>query len=371
MAAPWILWRYILRDVLLYACLGLAVFSVLLVVQNTLRFLEDLLVAGVGLSGLLKLVQLIVPSYLAYAIPTSLLLGVLLSFGRMSGDGEIIAMRASGISVPRLLPPVLALGTVAALLTGYMFFELEPRSHQQMKMLVRELASSIRVVKPGGFRRLGNRIVYVDGEGDETCPLEGVLIGDFDDPRRTFYIAARCGSIHDGSGSTNLSLQLLDGSIHFSESDSNRYRKISFVEMNTEVDLATYLDKGRKARDLTFSERLEYRKRLEHGENTDLKSDEGRLDLELQIHRRLAFPFASVLLAFLAVPLGIRPLRSGRSAGALTAVAVMALYWTVFTAGQVTGERGWVPPWVGVWTANLLLLGVGLVLMRLSIRSDS
>jgi len=371
MRTPWTLWRYILRDVLLYTCLGLAVFTLLLVVQNTLRFLEDLLGAGVGFSGLLTLVQLILPSYLAYAIPTSLLLGVLLSFGRMSGDGEIIAMRASGISVPLMLPPVFALGTVAALLTGYMFFELEPRGHLRMTMLVREMASSIKVVRPGGFRQLGERTVYIHGEGDETCPLEGVLIGDFGDPRRTLYIAARCGSVHEGGESTTLALRLLDGSIHFSDSESDRYRKIHFVEMNTEIDLASYMDRERKVRDLTFRELLEYSDRMERGEAVDLRDDEGQLELRLQIHRRLAFPFSSVLLAFLAVPLGIRPLRSGRSAGALTAIALMALYWMVFTAGQVTGERGWAPPWVGVWSANLLVLGVGLVLMRNSSRGDS
>ena len=90
MVAPLILWRYLLRDILLYTSLGLSVFSLLLVVQNTLRFLEELLTAGVGLRGVIALVGLILPSYLAYVVPTSLLMGVLLALGRMSADGEIV-----------------------------------------------------------------------------------------------------------------------------------------------------------------------------------------------------------------------------------------------------------------------------------------
>ena len=78
-----------------------------------------------------------------------------------------------------------------------------------------------------------------------------------------------------------------------------------------------------------------------------------------------------MLLAFLSVPLGIRPLRAGRSAGALTAVALMFLYWVVFTAGEVAGERGYVPLWLGVWSANILVLGLALFLMRRSSRGDS
>jgi lipopolysaccharide export system permease protein len=371
MVAPRILWRYILRDVLIYTCLGLLVFSMLLVVQNTLRFIEELLSAGVGLGGLMKLVGVILPSYLCYAIPTSLLMGVLLAFGRMSADGEIIAMRTSGISVPRLLPPVFALSTLAALLTGYLLFELEPRSHQRMKMLVREMASSSQVASLGDFREFGDRTVYVDAAGDETCPLKGVLIGDFSDPRRTFYIAARCGSIGEGTETTSLALDLVDGSIHFSESASDRYRKIHFVKMHTEIDLADYLDKGLRARDLTFRQLLRYDAEFRRGETPVLRDAGGHRSVKVQIHRRVAFPFAAVLLTFLSVPLGIRPVRAGRSAGALTAIVLMALYWLVFTAGELMGERGWVPPWLGVWTANLLALGVALFLMRLALRGDS
>ncbi len=367
MVAPRILWRYILRDVLLYTTLGLTVFSLLLVVQNTLRFLEELLAAGIGLRGLVQLMGLILPSYLAYALPTSLLMGVLLSFGRMSADGEIIAMRASGVSVPSLLPPIFALGAVAAILTGYLLFELEPRSHQQMKRLVREMARTVQVAEPGKFRKLGKRTLYVHQLGDETCTLEGVLIADFSDPRRTLYIAARCGLVQDGSTNSSLALQLLDGSIHFSETTSDRYRKISFVEMETEIDIAS--NKLPRARDLTFQELLDYNERFERGETPPVRH--GQRSVQVQIHRRLAFPFASVLLAFLSVPLGIRPLRAGRSAGALTAVALMALYWVVFTAGEVAGQQGHVPVWLGVWSANVLVLGLALFLMRRTSRGDS
>ncbi|MFQ5514519.1 MAG: LptF/LptG family permease [Myxococcota bacterium] len=371
MVAPRILWRYILRDVLLYTLLGLFVFTLLLVVQNTLRFLEDLLAAGVGLSGLMELMGVILPTYLSYAIPTSLLLGVLLAFGRMSADGEIIAMRASGISVPRLLPPVLALGAIAATLTAYLLFELEPRSYERMKHLVREMASSVKLAEPGRFRSLGKRTLYVHDLGDETCPLSGVLIGDFSDPRRTLYIAARCGIISDGPTAESVGVKLIDGSVHFSESGSERYRRIRFVEMRTSIDLSGYIDRGTRARELTMPALLDLRRRARQGEPIRLRDREGRTAIELQIHRRVAFPFACVLLTLLSVPLGIRPLRSGRSAGALTAVGLMGLYWLLFTAGELAGERHWLPTWLGMWAANALVLVLALVLMRRSIRGDS
>ena len=88
-----------------------------------------------------------------------------------------------------------------------------------------------------------------------------------------------------------------------------------------------------------------------------------------QIHRRLAFPLASILLAIVSVPLGIRPLRSGKSAGALTAIGLMGLYWLLFTAGEIAGEEAFVPAWLGVWTPNLLVASLGALLLHRTARA--
>ena len=372
MVAPWILWRYLLRDIFLHALLGLFVCTLFLVAQNLLRFLEELLAAGVGGKGLLSLLSMILPSYLPYAVPTSLLFGVLVTFGRMSGDGEIVAIRASGVSVPRLLPPVFALSTIACLLPAYLVFEVEPHSRQQMKVLVRQLATSVKVFPPGRFRALGNRTIYVDQLGDEACPLRGVLIGDFGDPRRTFYVSAQCGAIAESAELDRISLKLTDGSIHLSESESGRYRKIQFVEMSTEIDLTQYIRPMRRPRDYTLTELFALDAMFEAGQKPQIRGKGGRRSVEVQIQRRLALPFAPIVLAFLSVPLGIRPVRSGRSAGALTAIAVMALYWCLFSAGKIAAEEiRWLPPVLALWIPNFLIAALGYFLLRRTIRSDS
>jgi lipopolysaccharide export LptBFGC system permease protein LptF len=86
----------------------------------------------------------------------------------------------------------------------------------------------------------------------------------------------------------------------------------------------------------------------------------------VQVHRRVAGPRASVVLAILAVPLGIRPLRTGRSSGALMAVAVMGGYWVIASAGENAAEVGVLPALVGVWFADVLFLALGIALARRS-----
>ncbi len=368
MVAPTLIWRYILRETFLHTCLGLIIFTLVLVASNTLRILEQLLTAGIALGDLARVVALILPSYMAYAIPTSLLFGVLITFGRLSADAEIVAIRASGVSVVRLLPPVLLLGAVASLITGYLLFDLEPRSRIAMKQLVRKMASSVRLVEPGRFRDLGSHVLYVHEQGDGTCPLRGLLIGDFSDENRRTYISASCGSIESREEEDGIALKLSDGSIHFSDASPGRYRRIRFGTMEATLDVSAYLDLRKKARDFTLAELLTLDAQLARGESPDFRGGTREVVLT-QIHRRLAFPLASILLAIVSVPLGIRPLRSGKSAGALTAIGLMGLYWLLFTAGEIAGEEAIVPAWLGVWTPNLLVASLGALLLHRTARA--
>jgi lipopolysaccharide export system permease protein len=370
MVAPRLLWRYMFADILMHALLGLFAITLLLVVTNLLRFMEDLAAAGVGLSGLSQLVIAILPAYASYALPTALLFGILLSFGRMSADGEIVAMRASGISASRLLPPAIALGVLAAIGATYLLFEVQPHAAARIRSLLREFAGSATVIEPGRFLEFGDRMLFVHDVGDPKCPLEGVLIGSSPEGARSFYAAAHCGTVDNNADSHTLAFVLHDGSIHFRDPDPTRYRRIRFGTMKTAIDISDYTDPKPIAGTLTF-EQLIAVSRLPK-DDPELRRLNGRYgnSVRCQIQRRLAFPLASLLLAVIAVPLGIRPMRSGRSAGALTAIAVMALYWLMFSLGDMAASRGVVPAWLGMWTPNAVALVIGVFLMRRIGQSD-
>jgi len=372
MVAPLLLWRYMFRDILLHALLGLFAIILLLVVSNLLRFMEELAAAGVGLEGLGQLVMVILPAYASYALPSALLFGVLLSLGRMSADGEIVAMRASGLSVARLLPPALALGVIAALAATYMLFEVQPKAAMKMRVLLRQLAGSIQVIEPGKFMEFGDKLMFVHSLGGASCPLEGVLIGSASEEEggRSFYAAARCGTLDSDPDARSLAFLMHDGSIHFRDPDPSHYRRIRFHTMRTAVDVSQYTDPKPGTGQLTFQELIAaWRLPKNDPEHKRLDGRYGT-GLSVQINRRLAFPAASILLALIAVPLGIRPMRSGRSAGALTAIVVMALYWITFSLGDMASTKGVVPAWFGLWLPNTLALAIGIYLMRRLGRSD-
>ena len=370
MRAPRILWLSIFRDLLIHSLLGLLIFTNVLVAQSSLAFLDDLLAAGIGLEELWVLLQMRVPTYLSYGIPTSILFGILLTFGRMSSDSEVIAMRASGISVRTLLVPVMLLGLIATGVTGYLPFEVEPKSREKRKSLVRSLGRNQKLIQPGSFVNVGSRTLYVHSVDTGDCPLRGVLIGDFSDPERSLYISAECALIDSDPQSPRLSIRLRRGSIHLADPDARRYRRIRFQKMATHIDLEGYIKPGRRIRELPTRELLELRHQLALGQELDVLDSSPEYRLPTQIHRRFAFPLASLALALLALPLGIRPVRSGRSWGAIVALALTALYWGLFSCGEKAGDNGWLPAWIGMWIANVAVAGLGLFLLSRISRSD-
>ena len=82
------------------------------------------------------------------------------------------------------------------------------------------------------------------------------------------------------------------------------------------------------------------------------------------MHRRLAFPLACLVFALAAIPLGARARRGGRSAALIIAMLLVCGYYGVFVVGVGLARQGAVPPWLGIWAANLLtglggLLAIG------------
>jgi lipopolysaccharide export system permease protein len=365
LARPWIIWRYLLLDVGAHALLALAAVTLLISTGNVLRFLEDLAGTGIALSALGQLLLAILPSFLCYSIPAALIFGVLIAFGRMALDGEIVALQGSGISVSQLLPPILALGAVGALVTAYLMAEVSPRSYARMKQIARDLGKSAALLDPGEFREIGGRVFFFQSRGGPGCPLRGIVIADLGDEEHAHFVTGACGELLSEGLGDDLVFRLASGSIHFAERSAERYRLIRFDELEMPLDVSEQIARRRWPREFTTRELIELEARS-RGESAEWL----RL-LWVQVHRRVAFPLASIVLSIVAIPLGIRPLGAGRSAGALTAVALMGGYWLVASAGEGAAESGQLPPLAGVWLADLLFLALGIALVHRSTRSEA
>src|SRR4051812_16016 len=156
--------RYVIRQLLMPFGIGLLVFTFLIMLRPLQDYGEDLVAKNIPVPVIGWLMALLVPQSLALTIPMSLLLGLLIGFGRLSADREFVAMQACGVSLVRLLRPVGVLALVGWAATSYVLIVLKPASNQTFREITFNIVASSAEgqVRPRVFfQSFPNLLLYV------------------------------------------------------------------------------------------------------------------------------------------------------------------------------------------------------------------
>jgi lipopolysaccharide export system permease protein len=375
---------YLTRQVL--ATLGMTLFTCtfVLLLANTLREVLALVVGGQATLALVaRAILLLIPFVLAYALPIGMLTATLLVFGRFSADQELTAVRASGVSLVALCTPVLLLSLVVSGLAALLNMQVAPQCRVAfLDLLVRtgvERASAF-IVEGRFMDEFPGYVVYVGRKHGTN--LEEVLISKLGPDRRMESLthAARAQVVSD-LANQRVTLRLQDvtmndfvkwgGDLHAGEHDFTLERKAS-TRSRRDVDLSdmTFLQLSDKLRDLerlarsaqpppgVTTDQLRQRKRQLQSLKADLT-----MPVLVQLHRQVAFSFASIGFTLIGIPLGIRAHRRETSAGVAMALLLVLLYYAFVILGQALQGRPELAPHLLLWAPNFLFQTVGAVLL--------
>ncbi len=358
MRAPRTLPISLLREVLEYTAVGFTVIAVVMVSQNLLRTLDELVAVGFSAQDLLGVLCWSAVVLAPYALPISFLFGVLVAVGRMASDSEIAGMRACGVGLRQVAPPVVALGVALSWVTGYLLLEVDHRAQRGMRELVRNVVARGALVEPGHFKRLGDRVFYVRSRSRDG-QLEGVLISDRSDPARPFVVFAESGHFDFDDADQAIRLRLHSGDIHLERTGSAAdTQRISFATLDYAVPLKGLLgvDSARPfPKEMSMEQLRAIVARARAGDALDDLRRRDPVEYELQIHRRAALPLAPTLFALLGVLLGLRPGRAARARGAFFCALLALSYYALLTSGQLLARSGLVSAAVASWAPNGLL----------------
>lgn len=357
-----ILSLYIIREISSLFFLGIVIFTLVLLMGRLIT-LTDLVVShGVPLADVSRLILYLIPSFLVFTIPMSFLLAVLLAFGRFSADNEIVVLKASGLSLIQMMPPVIICALVAVLLAlgastigvpwgNSAFRELS------FQVLKRNITATIR--EKVFWDDIPGVVMYTDQYDEQSRLLKGVVIHDGRNPDRPMTIFARDGVVTSAVGSQALLLSLHNGSIHMAGA-SGLYRLVHFGEYSMTIgEKVNNVETTKNEPDMTVPELLSH---IE----TPGTSTKNHLKIQSELHSRFTFPFASLVFAILAVPLGMQNRRSGKSGGFTISIAVILSYYVLMSVVRTLAERGVVPPAIALWIPNLIFLCLGLFLLRMA-----
>lgn len=352
--------RYLMREITGIFVLGLTIFTLVLLMGRMVKLMEMVVANGVPLAEVLRLIILLLPSFLVLTIPMAFLLAVLLAFGRLSNDNEITVLKACGLSLGALLPPVLLTAAAAALLTLFISVVAVPWGNTGFKQMTMDVARkyAASAIRERIFRDdLPGIVLYVDQYDEARRTMQRVMIQDSRDPERPLTIFAKSGLVSSDEVNGVLRILLKNGSIHTQH--KNDYRLVSFGEYLLTAESGRSTPLVRTELDLGIAE-------LQRGSNSPQLSPQTRLKMATELHSRFAFPCATFVFAILALPLGLSNRRSGKGSGFTISILILLVYYVLLSFLRTLAEKGGIPPALAVWLPNLLFLAIGLLLLRLA-----
>lgn len=318
-----------------------------------------------GLAAVVVMILYTLPRFLEFTIPISVMVAVLLTFMRMSVENEMTAMKGAGLSLYRLLPPVLIFCVLGTGLTLFITLFAVPWGKLSIKEKTLDLARSsmdLALEERQFNSRLEDIMIYVSHVDVKTRDMTDVFIEDRTVEGMTRISIAPEGRLIRSKDSNVYTIRLYNGMINQVDIEKKTVSNIRFGSYDINIDLAMLQQKGATGIQKDFDEYgiRELMGVIRTGATDEQKMSEARMVL----HEKFSIPFACLFLGLLAFPLGVQSLLTGRSSGLGLGVCFLLIYYLFLAAGWSAGETGRFPPVIGMWIPNLLMGGAGIYLLK-------
>ena len=327
--------------------MGVCLFTIVVLISRILRLADMVLNKGVPIGDIALLFAYTMASFLVLTIPFSFLMAILIAFGRLSSDSEIVAMKASGIGLAQMMRPTMTLAIGIALITALLSNYLAPASTNAFRNKLFNIASKQASIgiQPQIFNSdFDDIVLYTAAMDDSTGVLSGVFISDERLNADPSIISARTGQIISDAESKTLTLHLEDGSVHRESiiEGENAYQVIAFQTYDINLDLGGGLTQpGQKHKKLNQLSSFD----LFNGRNKP-ENSKYRLRYEIELLDRLVLPLTPILFALIGVPLGIQSTRSGRGGGFAIGLVIFLVYYILYSTNKTLTLNLGITPYI-------------------------
>ncbi len=336
---------------------GLALFILL----NLILRLSDLMVdRGIGLSQLLRLLILWMPELIAWAIPMAALFAVFLGLGRMEHDREVMAFESMGVSLRRILLPILIAAIGLSVLTFAVYNWAMPASKQAAQRTYREILFSQSVPRISAntfFTGSTGQYFYVRQYDADSGSVSDVLIYDVTGQlfpqaeSQITMVTANTGKWADETW------ELHDGRMYGFNRDGLLSYSGTFDALSLPVG-QTADQLWAQSKSPTEMGILELASRIRRARTSGLSTNEYIVEL----HQRFALPLSAVLFVLVGGVVSLMFGSKNRSTGIIIGLLLIGLYQGAYLWTQALGRRGAMDPVLAAWIPNVLFGIVGTLL---------
>ncbi len=358
-----ILTRYILREVLASAVIGISVFTFVLFTRDLGRILELVVRNSAPLSSALQVLVYTLPVAFTYTIPMGVLVGILIGLSRLAADSEITAMRATGMGIwnfVRILSLFVAGAWGLALLNSLWLAPAAQSNLTALQDRLKTSQASFEVQPRVFYEGFPKAVLYVQDvvSAQRTAVWKGVFLADLSNPSSPRVTLAREGLLISESP-TSLRLHLTSGSTHeINPKSVEDYQISTFQETDIPIELPsadTGASKGQAPLGATPTKTIWRQSKTTTATNSRTSG--------IEFHRRLALPSACLVLALVGIPLGLSAKKGGKSSGFVLTIVLVFVYYSLSLIGVSLAKEGKLPVALGTWLADILFLVGGLFLL--------
>ena len=354
---PTILDDYVLRDFALYLSLIVATFLMLLLVFTLFELLNDILRNHVSVLAVGEYLLNVTPCFLYYPVaPLSMLLAVLVTFGLLQRSNEITAIKATGISVYRIIVPVLIASTLVA---GVLFLSDQfylPYTNKRQDALRNRIKGkpAQTYLRPDRKWIFGQHsdIYYYQFFDPDRDAFGGVSVFQFDP--RTFQITHRIAADR-AHWSDSMGRWVYEQGWERSLSGSaiQNYRKFDVATYPELAEAPAYFKKEIiQSQEMSYDELRRYIHDLQ-------QSGFDVVRLRVQLQKKIAYPLITLVMAILAIPFALFTGKRSAVTGVATAIGIGVVYWTISGLFEAMGNLSQLPPAVAAWSPDLVFGFIG------------
>jgi len=386
--------RYIGRQVITATLIAVLILTIVMVLGNVFKPLLSLpseILRDLPVTFFLKFMGYAVVASLPFTVPWSLLTAVLLVFGRLSADNELLALRMGGSSFARLCAPVLGLATLCTGLCFWINLDLAPRAQSNLARLptLMTTANPQALLTPDTIvDQIDNFVIYIGDKKDDgrLSNFQMVLLNESRQP--TGFLSARRARLVENPAQQGLDLELADATIIMRDPERPGDREAG---LNPLLRIRPPIQAGRITQTMTLqrlydklervkpgmmttsdlSQRLEaagVRARAEAAAKKSSKKGGSRsqpalehaTELRTELNKRFSFSLACLVFVIIGLPLGVTAQRRETSIGFGLSLGVGIAYLALLMLGDsILKDRASVYPWLIVWLPNVLFLALG------------
>jgi lipopolysaccharide export system permease protein len=374
-----ILDRYIFREMIVPFIFGVVVFTVLFISAGIL-FQIARMMAEKGASPVqaMKFLGNSIPSILVFITPIAMLLSCLIAFGRLSGDSEIVAIKAGGISFYRVAVPGIIMAFLVSLCVLFISTKVAPHAtYAANNIFLEQLTRDTGRVREDLILKFNTpdgayRLVYARRLNPASGVMEHVNVHDYRDEKPVRYTYAS-EARYDGK-----TWSLKDGDLEEYSWKAGSEREIAFRGHFSTCRIFipfSPAELGRREKTPEEMDRPEIKEKIasllegaprpgKMGTDDPASRIWGRInELAVMYHQKVSIPFTCLVFGLFGIPLGLRPHRTSTSIGMGLSLVFSLIYYILMTIGIVLGKTGVLPPLFASWLPNLVFGGVGGYLM--------